>query len=61
MRRRQAVGDEDDLPVGRFLTRQELAGQAETMLDVGEVCRNGILVKVLAGKVGAQAHHRVEQ
>ena len=37
--RRQAVGDEHDLPVGRVLRRQELAGQVQAVLDVGEVRR----------------------
>ena len=40
MGRRQAVGDQDDLAVGRVLGGQELPGQLQAVLDVGEVRRD---------------------
>ena len=60
VRGRQAVGDQDDLPVRRVLRGQELPGQLQAVLDVGEVRRNVVLADVLAAHVGPQPHHGVE-
>ena len=38
--RGQAVGDQDDLPVGRVLAGEHLPGQLQAVLDVGEVRRD---------------------
>ena len=60
VRRRQAVGDEDDLPVRRVLRRQELPGQSAGACWMFVKC-GGImhLADVRIAHVGLQPHHRV--
>ena len=60
MGRGQAVGDQDHLPVGRVLGGQQLPGELQAVLDVGEVRRDLHLADPLVAHVGPQADHRIE-
>ncbi len=59
VRRRQAVGDQDDLAVGRVLRLEELTGELQTVLDVGEVRREVDLRDPLVAHVRSQPHDGV--
>ena len=59
MRRRQAVGDEHDLPIRRVLRQQELPRQLQAVLDVGEVRRNHHLADIRIAHVHFYAHDRI--
>ena len=57
----EAVGDQDDLAVGRVLGGEQAAGKREAVLQVGEVGRDFVFADVVAAHVGAEPHDRVEE
>src|SRR5690606_10489678 len=56
---RQAVGNQDDLTVGRVLARKQAPRDGETMLDVREMGGDVMLADVLSAHVGRELNERV--
>jgi hypothetical protein len=60
MRGRQAIRNEDHLPVGCILRGKKLPGKLQAVLDVREVGGNAELADILAAHVRLQPHPRIE-